>query len=127
MVCLKSSALIFSLILLTLSSCNSSVTQEECQLAVFKAYKGSPKAAAFYKKSCIGKFELEFTQEKCQSALVRLMSGDNEFKLKKQFGQRVMECYSEYDLARFLKPGSAHIDENKGAGDNHHKTENTQK
>lgn len=110
------------------TGCNSSVTQEECQLAVFSAYKGSPKSAAFFKKNCIGKFELEFTREKCQSSLVRLMAGDNEFKLKKQFGSRVMECFTEYDLKRFLKTDdSVHVDENKSASNNDHKADNAQK
>ena len=89
------------------------MTKEDCQLAVFSSYKGSPKAANLLKTKCQDYLNLEYSHEKCQSSLVRLMAGDSEMQLKKQFGARIMECFTENDLARFLNKPSTHVNENK--------------
>ncbi len=69
-----------------------------------KYYRGLPHPSKLYKKHCSPKEStLDYTPEKCKFAMGQLMLHGSEPKLKKQFGSRIMECFNEVDLERFLK------------------------
>jgi len=69
-----------------------------------KYYRGLPHPAELYKDHCAKNVgSLEYTPEKCKNALGQLMLHGSERKLKKRFGKRIMECFNQADLDRFLK------------------------
>lgn len=94
----------FLILLLFYSSCieKKTYTVEVCDELSMKFFRGLPKPSKEYKDNC-GGFELTYTQEKCKKALQDLMLGTTSSKLKKKHGDKIMECFNEGDLNRFLK------------------------
>lgn len=77
---------------------------KDCDGLAMKYYRGLPRPAKLYKEHCFSKEStLDYTPEKCKLALGQLMLHGSEPKLKKQFGNRIMECFNQGDLERFLK------------------------
>ncbi len=87
--------------------CNSQSDEElikDCDGLAMKYYRGLPRPAELYKEHCQAKeSELEYNPDLCKRAMGDLMLKGNERRLKKMFGDRVMECFNEGDLKRFLK------------------------
>ncbi len=88
-------------------SCQSESDKEliaDCDGLAMKYYRGLPRPSVLYKEHCKEKeSSLEYTPEKCKNALGQLMLHGSEPKLTKQFGARIMECFNQGDLERFLK------------------------
>lgn len=91
------------IILLSFSSCKEDVTytKELCDDLSMKFFRGLPKPSKQFKDNC-GKFKLTYTQEKCKLALQDLMLGGDETRLKKKHGDKIMGCFNQGDLDRFL-------------------------
>ncbi len=76
----------------------------DCDGLAMMYYRGLPKPSRLYKEHCqIKESELEYTPNKCKHALGQLMLHGSQTELKKRFGTRIMECFNEADLERFLK------------------------
>jgi hypothetical protein len=94
--------------LLLFSSCNSQKDEElikDCDGLAMLYYRGLPNPSKLYKKHCQSKEDqLEYNPNLCKRALGDLMLNGSERRLKKMFGDRVMECFNEGDLERFLRP-----------------------
>jgi hypothetical protein len=88
-------------------SCQSDKDKElisDCDGLAMMYYRGLPKPAKLYKDHCSQKeSQLEYSPLKCKNALGQLMLHGSAPQLKKQFGKRIMECFNEADLERFLK------------------------
>ena len=101
--------MIFRTILITLllSSCQSEEEKQmisDCDGLAMKYYRGLPIPSKLYKDHCQSKeSSLEYSPEKCKNALGQLMLHGSEARVKKQFGERIMECFNQADLERFLK------------------------
>lgn len=100
-----------NLILISLflfSACNSQKDEElikDCDGLAMLYYRGLPHPSKLYEKHCKSKeASLEYNPEMCKRALGDLMLNGSERRLKKMFGERVMECFNEGDLERFLRP-----------------------
>ncbi len=78
------------------------LSQEECETLSLKAYKGFPKALNDFNTHC-KKYTIRYTKEYCQNAFEGLILGTDAATLKDRYGQRVLECFSEKEKARFLK------------------------
>ena len=94
----------FLTFLLTYYSCveKKNYTAEICDDLSMKFFRGLPKPSKDYKDNC-SDFNLSYTQEKCKKALQDLMLGTNSSKLKDKHGDKIMGCFNEGDLNRFLK------------------------
>lgn len=69
-----------------------------------KYYRGLPKPSKLYKEYCYQKEnQLDYPPEKCKFALGQLMLHGSQKKLENRFGKRIMECFNQVDLDRFLK------------------------
>lgn len=93
--------------LLVLVSCQSESEKEmigDCDGLAMKYYRGLPVPSKLYKKHCmVRESELKYTPDKCQKAMHQLTLHGSESRLKKLFGNRIMECFNEGDLKRFQK------------------------
>jgi hypothetical protein len=68
-----------------------------------KYYRGLPKPSKLYKSHCEKKVDtLVYTPEVCKKAMANLMLSGSEQRLKKMHGDRIMECFNQGDLERFL-------------------------
>lgn len=99
--------LLASMMLFLASSCNSQKDEElikDCDGLAMLYYRGLPHPSKLYKEHCQSKeAQLEYNPSLCKRALGDLMLNGDELRLKKMFGDRVMECFNEGDLERFLK------------------------
>lgn len=77
-------------------------TDAICNDLSMKYFRGLPKPSKEFKDEC-GSFNIVYTQEKCKNALQDLMLGKSEANLKKKFGDKIMGCFNDGDLDRFLK------------------------
>lgn len=94
---------IFFILMATLvNSCRGVYTQDSCEELSMKAYKGFPQAAHKLKKYC-SNYQLKYSSDTCQKALVQLTMGTNEKLLKESFGAKIMGCFTKNDLRNFLK------------------------
>jgi hypothetical protein len=79
---------------------------KDCDGLAMLYYRGLPKPSKLYKEHCQEKeSKLEYNPEKCKLALGDLMVNGSSVRIKKMFGKRIMECFNEVDLDRFLKVG----------------------
>ena len=67
-----------------------------------KKYRGFTDAHKKFKDNCMS-FEIKYTQELCQAALIDLMQTNNLSEVKKKFGDPVESCFNSEDLQRFNK------------------------
>lgn len=85
-------------------SCNKEVPDnEECQTLAFKTYMGFPNESKRFKDYCL-ETELKYTVASCQQAFNVMTLGKKPNELKKLFGPRILECFSESDKKRILGP-----------------------
>lgn len=77
-------------------------TQSECETLSLETYRGSPKSAHALKNYC-GQYKLNYTAAHCQKAFERLILDGRSEQLKKDFGERVLECFDQRQLDKFLK------------------------
>ena len=95
--------------LIFFSACMSESEKElikDCDGLAMLYYRGLPKPSKLYKEHCQEKeSKLEYNPEKCKLALGDLMVNGSSVRIKKMFGNRIMECFNEIDLDRFLKVG----------------------
>lgn len=91
-------------------SCNSEKEKElikDCDGLAMLYYRGLPKPSKLYKEHCHSKeAQLEYNPKKCEMAMKDLMIQGSSVRIKKMFGKRIMECFNEADLDRFLKEKS---------------------
>ena len=87
--------------LLLLLSCQE-LSHQDCEELSMKKYKGIPHAANQFDSHC-KKYEIFYSEAHCQKALVELIISQNPEKLKQKFGPKIMNCFTESDLNRFLK------------------------
>lgn len=78
------------------------IDADYCDDLAFKTFKGHPPSAHKYKKNCL-KIKHKYTKELCQKALKDLVVVGNENKMRKNYGQKIMMCFSQNDLKRFLR------------------------
>lgn len=97
---MKKSYLIFTLLAL-LSACNSN-DDRDCESLSMRTFRGFPRDAHKFQKHCKDK-PVYYTQELCKKALRKLILSSSEKELKKEFGERVMECFNQSDIEKFLK------------------------
>ncbi len=94
------------LALISLVSCMSDKEKEmikDCDGLAMKYYRGLPKPSKLYVKHCKSiEASLEYTPERCKKAMGQLMLRGSEKHVKKLFGERIMECFNQVDLERFL-------------------------
>ena len=83
-------------------SCNKKYDLESCNELSMKKYRGFTDAHKKFKDNCMS-FEIKYTQELCQAALIDLMQTNNLFEVKKKFGDPVESCFNSEDLQRFNK------------------------
>ncbi len=60
-----------------------------------------PKATNEFKSNCEN-IKNDYPKETCQKALQKLIMGENEQKLKKMFGDKIMGCFAQDDTDRWL-------------------------
>ena len=89
-------------IAMTLVSCWESYDQQKCEELSMKAYKGFPREAHDFQKNCVG-VKNEYPVAVCQRALEKLILGHGEKKLQQEFGPKIMGCFSNNDLKKFLR------------------------
>ena len=89
------------IILLGLCSCQKK-EDLDCESLSMKKFRGFPKSSHLFEKHCSSEV-LHYSEERCKGALNQLILGSNEEKLKKDFGERVMECFNQSDINNFLK------------------------
>lgn len=94
--------LILLLLLLTSMGCNKEYDSEACNILSMKKYKGVPTSQKEFEANCKN-FEIKYTAELCQEALVHLMQTLSLKETKKEFGDLIEHCFSESDLTRFSK------------------------
>lgn len=95
--------LLISLVILT-SCFKQDNKPRDCEELSMKFYRGLPKPSAAYKKYCKDQeANLKYPPSKCQKALGVLMMTGSSKQVKKDFGPRIMECFNQGDLDRFLK------------------------
>lgn len=101
--------LIFFILITLLSGCMTDNEKEmikDCDGLAMLYYRGLPKPSKLYKEHCqVKEAQLEYNPEKCKLALGDLMINGSSVRIKKMFGSRIMECFNEGDLDRFLKSG----------------------
>jgi len=85
-----------------LLSCNVEYNEETCTELSFKKYKGNPPASKDFDDHCKD-VEIWYTQKLCQRALGKLILHGRKNQLITEFGSKVMQCFTEYDLQKFLK------------------------
>ena len=90
-----------SLIFVFLISCNSN-EDLDCEALSMKTFRGFPRDAHKFKEYCQNK-NVYYTQALCKKALNKLILSASEKDLKAEFGARVMECFNESDIEKFLK------------------------
>ena len=100
---------LLTLIVLFVIGCTSEKEKEmikDCDGLAMLYYRGLPKPSKLYKEHCQSKeSQLEYNPEKCKTALGDLMLNGSSVRLKKMFGKRIMECFNDGDLDRFLQTG----------------------
>jgi hypothetical protein len=100
---IKTLTLYLTIRLLTISCTEEKVYNEEiCNDLSMKFYRGLPKPSKQFKDNC-KKYKIQYDQKKCQSALEAMMLGTKQKKLQEKFGDRIMGCFNQGDLDRFLK------------------------
>jgi hypothetical protein len=90
------------LMLLSLTSCSPDYDADACNELSMKKYKGIPHAHNQFEKHCQG-FDIKYTPEVCQKALVHLMSKNSLAETKKNFGDPIEHCFTGDDVRRFSK------------------------
>lgn len=60
-----------------------------------------PKAAHEFQENCQN-VPIKYTQEICKKALNVLIFTGNLAKVKEEFGDKALECFTENDLKKFL-------------------------
>lgn len=86
---------------LVLSSCNEPYSQDKCESISMEMYKGSPNSAHEFKSHCKG-VKNNYPKEKCQKALSKLIMGTQAESLKKEFGSKIMGCFGEDEIKKWL-------------------------
>lgn len=90
-------------LVLLLSSCvKEKISHEDCQDLAYKTYKGFPLETKKFKSNCLD-FDLNHTVQSCQKALEKMIIGKSRKELEKEFGEGIINCFSENDLNKFLK------------------------
>ncbi len=91
-------------IIINTSSCfkKDKIPIEKCQMLSMESYKGSPTATAKFKEKCQGRNNLYYTKELCQKALQTLIITGSRRALKKKYGSKIMNCFTQNDLKKFL-------------------------
>ncbi|MCP4915213.1 MAG: hypothetical protein GY909_18985 [Oligoflexia bacterium] len=89
---------------LTLLSCTPAEppTTAECEELSMKAFRGLPKESKRFKDHC-SKKKLHYSKERCHKALQGLMLGHPQELLEKTYGEKIMGCFNQGDLEKFLK------------------------
>lgn len=95
-------SLTMTLILTFLSACTPDYDAKTCNELSMKKYKGIPHAHHQLEKHCQG-FEIKYTPEVCQKALVYLMTKNSLLGTKKKFGDPIEHCFTGDDLRRFSR------------------------
>ena len=80
-------------------------TEELCNELSMKFFRGLPKPSKEFKDNC-SSFKLTYTQERCKKALQDMMLGGDEERLKKKHGSKIMGCFNDGDIERFLNKNS---------------------
>jgi hypothetical protein len=76
---------------------------KDCDGLAMMYYRGLPHPSKLYKSHCAKKeSSLEYTPEVCKKAMANLMLSGSEKKVKEVHGERIMECFNQADLDRFL-------------------------
>ncbi|HXH75335.1 MAG TPA: hypothetical protein VNJ08_10245 [Bacteriovoracaceae bacterium] len=88
--------------LFLLVGCNTKYDADACNVLSMKRYKGMPKSKNLFEENCKN-FEIKYTAELCQEALVYLMKTSSLAETEKEFGGPIKHCFSESDLKRFSK------------------------
>jgi hypothetical protein len=88
-----------------LTSCNSQKDENyDCEDLSMKYYRGLPKPSAQYVKNCKHlEKTLKYSPEVCKKALGILMMTGKKSIITKRFGKKIMGCFNQADLERFLK------------------------
>ncbi len=93
--------------LLLLTSCNDQDQSQEkydCEDLSMKYYRGLPKPSSLYVKHCQHlEKTLKYSPETCKKALGNLMMTGSKSIIMERFGERIMGCFNQSDLKRFLK------------------------
>jgi len=87
---------------LILPGCQKEYNEETCTELSFRKFKGNPPASKDFDDNCKN-VQIWYTQQLCQRALGKLIIHGEKNKLITEFGSKVMECFTEYDLTKFLK------------------------
>ncbi|MCF8058865.1 MAG: hypothetical protein K9K67_06200 [Bacteriovoracaceae bacterium] len=96
--------LMLPFLLLACMSDNEKELIKDCDGLAMLYYRGLPKPSKLYKSHCQEKeSSLEYNPGKCKLAMGDLMLNGSEVRIKKMFGQRIMECFNKVDLDRFIK------------------------
>lgn len=78
------------------------MTQETCEDWAMLSYQGKPFEAKRLKTECTH-FKLKYDKDVCQKAFESfVMSGKIE-EVQKNFGDRIINCFTSDDLKRFKK------------------------
>ncbi len=95
--------LVLNFSLLIVSSCTQGEkSQDECEDLSLASFRGNPTAAASFQESCQS-YPLHYTKDLCQKALVDLIYTANKEFLEKKYGAKVMGCFTQNDLDKFIK------------------------
>jgi len=90
------------LLFLQVSCFGPTINQNYCEEMAMKAYRGWPKASYHFNKFC-KKIPIKYSKSLCQKALVKLILGFKDLELKNMFGSKIMNCFTENDLNKWLK------------------------
>ncbi len=88
--------------ILVSSSCQKQLkTIDECDELAMHAYRGWPKALSELQKEC-KEIPYTYTGDRCQKAFRQMVLGKNESEMQKLFGAKIMKCFNQVDIERFL-------------------------
>jgi hypothetical protein len=92
------------LLLLIFSACQGEqFSKEECEGLSMKHFRGIPLESSKFKSGCKHHKDLHYTQERCSTAFSEFVITGLESDLKKQYGDRIMECFNDRDIEKWKK------------------------
>ena len=95
------SLILITLLLFIVSCEKETYTQDKCEDLSIASFRGSPKSAHEFKEHCKG-VRNNYPKVTCQKALNKLIMGTGEEALKKEFGSKIMGCFGEEDIRKWL-------------------------
>lgn len=85
------------------TSCKKeAATVEQCEDWAMLSFQGKPFEAKRLKDEC-SQLNLKYSKDVCQKALQKFIMSGNQIVVQKEFGDRIMGCFTSDDIKRFEK------------------------